>query len=345
MISSTRSTSRLRRGVEVRPPNERENLMPDPQEKTVERPVGSLADEPYFSIIIPCWNRAKILPRCLDSCLSQSFARFEIVIVDDGSTDGTADVARRQPDARVRLAQRANGGPTAARYTGTQAARGRWFVYVDSDWELLPGALGKLFAASQTAGDHVGVLGMLARWDTGETSPDVPFPPDEFGFVEWLKWCEHSEMSDYLICHRRKVYDTINWPTDRRLEPQFMMKVASRWRERVLPDVGAVIHTDEPNRITRESSQHQYDKMLRRAPAMKLMYREILDEFGQPLRQHVPALYLLMLRLLAYYSLLTGDRQQALGAFLRHLAVKPFHVKMLGILVLGLVWPKRLLKR
>jgi glycosyltransferase involved in cell wall biosynthesis len=97
---------------------------------------------PFFSVVVTTYNRERIVRRCIDSCLVQSFEDLEVVVVDDASVDGTVAALESYEDSRLRVvAHDRNQGINPARHTGTAAARGEWIVVVDSDWELLPNAL------------------------------------------------------------------------------------------------------------------------------------------------------------------------------------------------------------
>lgn len=87
---------------------------------------------PRFSVIIPAYNAAATLARALDSVLAQTYAAHEIIVVDDGSSDATAEVAVGYGD-KIRYLRQNNAGVSAARNTGTQAASGDWLAFLDAD--------------------------------------------------------------------------------------------------------------------------------------------------------------------------------------------------------------------
>lgn len=106
------------------------------------------APTPAVSIITPAYNAEKTLAHTIDSCLAQTFPDFEHLVVDDGSTDGSAALVleRASRDPRVRLVRRPNGGAGAARNTGLQHARGRYIALLDSDDLWMPDYLERQLA-------------------------------------------------------------------------------------------------------------------------------------------------------------------------------------------------------
>jgi glycosyltransferase involved in cell wall biosynthesis len=96
-----------------------------------------------FSIIIPCYNQAEWLKICVESLQNQSFENWEAIIVNDGSTDNTGQVADNfaENDKRIKVIHQENQGLSAARNTGVKNAVGNWLNFHDSDDYLLPGCL------------------------------------------------------------------------------------------------------------------------------------------------------------------------------------------------------------
>src|SRR5215212_9805350 len=98
-----------------------------------------MVEDLLVSIIIPCYNQAYFLGEAIDSILAQGYPHFEIVVVDDGSTDNTAEVAARYLE--VRCIRQDNRGQASARNTGLHQSRGSYLVFLDADDRLLPSAL------------------------------------------------------------------------------------------------------------------------------------------------------------------------------------------------------------
>ncbi|WP_211828585.1 glycosyltransferase family 2 protein [Kistimonas asteriae] len=100
-----------------------------------------------FSVVIPAYNYADSLPRALESVLQQSGNDYEVLIVDDGSTDNTRDVIdhlRSTYPGRFDAVTRENSGPAAVRNFGINNTTGEWLIFLDADDELMPDALDNL---------------------------------------------------------------------------------------------------------------------------------------------------------------------------------------------------------
>jgi len=93
---------------------------------------------PLFSIVVPTYNREDSIINTINGCLSQSLADFELVIVDDGSEDNTAEAVKAVKDSRIRYIYQQNSGPAAARNKGVEAANGQYIAYLDADDRWYP---------------------------------------------------------------------------------------------------------------------------------------------------------------------------------------------------------------
>jgi CDP-glycerol glycerophosphotransferase len=131
------------------------------------RRVRSRLQRPAVTVIVPYYNVEAYLADCLDSVLAQSFTDFEVLLVDDGSLDGSRAIAEQYVgrDRRFRLVTRPNGGLGAARNTGVRSARGHFLTFLDSDDELPPQALAVLHHTAVTTGSDI-VAGAMERFDS-----------------------------------------------------------------------------------------------------------------------------------------------------------------------------------
>ena len=104
---------------------------------------GAGHNTPLISVILPTFDRADLLPRSIASVLAQTFTDWELIIIDDGSTDNTNEVvaAWQQQSARIRYIRQANQGVGAARNRGVAEARGAYIACLDSDDEYRPAHL------------------------------------------------------------------------------------------------------------------------------------------------------------------------------------------------------------
>lgn len=129
---------------------------------------------PEVSVIIPCYNHGRYLPHAVNSVLAQTFADWEAIIVDDGSTDDTRQVAAQFTDPRVRYIYQKNRGLSAARNTGIRAAQGKYLAFLDADDEWEPEFLAVCLAALSAQNTLAAVV-TLARFidENGRMLPRV----------------------------------------------------------------------------------------------------------------------------------------------------------------------------
>jgi len=118
-----------------------------------------MQQNPCVSVIIPTYNREHLLGRAISSVLSQTYTDFEIIVVDDNSSDNTQDIIKSFKDKRLRYVRHeVNKGNAAARNTGIKLARGDFIAFQDSDDEWFPGKLEKQIGIFKDAPEEVGVV-------------------------------------------------------------------------------------------------------------------------------------------------------------------------------------------
>lgn len=118
-------------------------------------------EAPTVSVVIPAYNAAWCVAKAIDSVLAQDYCDFELIVVDDGSTDDTAAVLAAYGDA-IRVIRKPNGGLSSARNAGIAAARGEFIAFLDADDWWLPGKL-RLQMSSMRQNANIGFSSTTAR--------------------------------------------------------------------------------------------------------------------------------------------------------------------------------------
>lgn len=128
---------------------------------------------PEITVIVPVYNAEKYLRQCLDSILSQKFVDFELVLVDDGSMDGSGKICDEYAaeDGRIRVFHRKNGGASSARNTGLDNATGKWIAFVDSDDYVNADYLSDLHSYVGQSDTDLVISSLEIFRDDGKSSP------------------------------------------------------------------------------------------------------------------------------------------------------------------------------
>lgn len=129
---------------------------------------------PLVSFVVPIHNTAKYLKTCLDSVMNQTIESFETIMVDDGSTDNSADIARAYlSDFRFKYIYQENQGVSAARNLGIKLAEGDWIVFLDSDDSLKQEFLSELLETAKET--HAEIVACCANYEKKEVLSQIHF--------------------------------------------------------------------------------------------------------------------------------------------------------------------------
>ena len=134
-----------------------------------------------FSVIVPVYNREKTISTVIDSVISQSHTDFELFLIDDGSTDSTAEICKKYAiqDERIIYVHKENGGVCSARNFGIRESTGDFIVFLDSDNSLMPNALKKLNTICVNAND---VDFVVYGFNTSSSNKWIPTEQED-GFI------------------------------------------------------------------------------------------------------------------------------------------------------------------
>lgn len=216
--------------------------------------------DPRVSVVIPTHNRVHLLPRALQSVRDQTFKDIEIIIVDDGSTDGTQEYVSALGDPLVRYVRHDVGkGGSAARNTGMDHARGQYIAFLDDDDEWTPRKLEWQVAALDSAAKHV-VLSYgwrdYVNDSTGERTPG-PRGTQQGDISDFmLRQGIPSPTSTYVVrteCARRLRFDE-SLPMGQDMD--FMTRLSQRWHVVLVPEVLMMMHIGHGPRVSNLPGYH-----------------------------------------------------------------------------------------
>jgi len=189
---------------------------------------------PQISVIVPVYKVEPYLDTCVRSIAEQSFRDIEILLVDDGSPDACPALcdAWAAKDGRIRVIHRLNGGLSAARNSGIDAASAPWLFFVDSDDSLLPGALQSVWDAQKATGAPLVVCNLCHVEESGRPVPGVDFSGMQDEVLDQAAFWQRYETKDaeriyYSVAwnklYKAELFDRCRYRPGKRYEDQFIL--------------------------------------------------------------------------------------------------------------------------
>ncbi len=275
---------------------------------------------PRVSVVVPTHNRARWLPRAVGSVLAQTWTDFELLVVDDRSTDATPAVLARFADGRIRaFRHERNTGQSTALNTGIEHARGDYVAFLDDDDEWLPAKLAAQVALLDAAPARVGLAYCWGQELDAATR-------QRLGTLRWTlrgDIFEHvlalhmpTSPSSWLV--RRSAARSVGG-FDERLhqanDVDFMSRLCARgWHVDFVPEVALLKYRHARGQMTDRTPEH--------LAAQAGMVRAHLARFARELRER-PAAHARVHLWLARYELPYGSRRAALAALARAFRLDP----------------------
>lgn len=279
-----------------------------------------MSAEPLFSIITATYNRAYLLPRAVNSVLNQTYQNFELIIVDDGSTDNTENVCRSFSDHRIRYhKQTPNRGVLAARNKAFDLATGDYVAILDDDDELVPQALETALAEfRRLSPEHIEIL-----WFN-----DVDFDRQQVsgwralageGYVTYQDLlCDRIRGDYWLVVKRHIISDEDRF--DERLwcgETLLWLRLYRKCRGYYVPKALSIHHRKHGGERLSD-----LQNMLNHLPQLILTNKALLEQFGEEQRSLCPRAYGRRLAILGAYQIMNGEkaegRKACRGSFKYH---------------------------
>lgn len=229
-----------------------------------------MADFPETSVIIPTWNRRDLIARAIDSVFAQTRPVEEIIVVDDGSTDGTCEYLADRYGERIFYVRQDNAGVSAARNRGMALARGRYLALLDSDDEWLPEKTARQVAFLEAHPDIGMVLCDVFRVNPDGSLIDV-FDrrlqvPTDGPALRWI--LRDPALAPLSVLMRREVYETVGGFDEslRTAEDlDFHLRIAARWPIGVITEPLARALRGHDGLSALASTEDDYIRVMERA--------------------------------------------------------------------------------
>ena len=253
-----------------------------------------MKNPPVFSIVIPTFNRALFLKRTLDSVFNQTYENYEVIVVDDGSTDRTLSMLSEISDPRLKIVQVGNNsGASNARNMGVETAKGKYVSLLDSDDEFLPDFLEKTLKALDGTKPEVGFCWCGIRaieiesdqfmWEKHIT--ESIWNPSFRSRTEATRYsvsCDPRWGTGHGVTFKKGVLAEVGWfdtTLRAREDVDLLIRLVGRYNFVVIPEILVTIHQDAPVRL-------EYG-LLNRAMAYEVMYRKyanIIKQYPESIR-------------------------------------------------------------
>lgn len=292
--------------------------------------------KPFFSIIIPMYNRERFIARAINSCLKQDFEDFEIIVVDDGSMDKSVKVVNEYTDPRIRLlCHEVNHGVGPARNAGVDAAKGDWIICLDSDDELTENALQTIHKRAHEVGPDIAKLRFMCRYAFGQITPSPPLVDEIIDYYGYIRWMETTfeGLQETLVVVRRSTFQSVRYANSRMTESVYHLNFARLFLARDLPEVVRIYHQDADNQLTKPELR----RSILAAPDQAKGIEDVLTNHAEALSKYAPRVYHSMITGLAMQWFLSRERLKGIQCIAVSICRRPFNVKPWVVFAVGIL--------
>jgi glycosyltransferase involved in cell wall biosynthesis len=277
-----------------------------------------MSQSPNVSIILPTYNRSKLLRRSIVSVLAQTYKNFELLVVDDASTDHTKDIVESFDDERIHyICHDTNLGGGAARNTGISKAKGNYISFQDSDDEWLPEKLERqLLVLNSGKGEGI-VYSAYIRWASGHVSVHPPLDTDPLAGDISIKQLRTNLIGTPTLLVERTILEKVGGfdeALDRFQDWELIIRLSKVSRVLFIPEPLVLAHISP-------------DSLTKNLEAQAKALEHILDKHAESYSVY-PAIRAKHEKTIGHCYCMSGEIEKGRHAFLRSLTLVPFQVSV-----------------
>ncbi len=286
--------------------------------------MNSNVDYPIVSVVIPTYNRKSIISRAINSVLNQTYKNYEIIIVDDGSTDDTIEYIKDHFNSKVKCISQKNKGASSARNRGISEAKGKYVAFLDSDDEWVESKLQGQVAFLEKNPEIALLCGRTYRSDNIKkvnSSISQSIVGDLFPTLFM-----HSFVSTPTVIVKKEVLDEVGgFDTNYKSAEDFdlWLKITKNYKCAFLPDLVAIVNRGKDNLSTDKITLH-----LHALTILEIHY----DENRIPRNKYNKAISDSYIALGRNY-LKSGQISQAKKSFIKSFKIFPFRLRSIRYLM------------
>jgi len=292
---------------------------------------------PIFSVIIPTYNRANLLPRPIKSVLNQTYQNFELIIVDDCSTDNTEEVVKAFFDERIKyFKHKKNKGVLGARNTGFKLAKGKYIAFLDSDDEFLPQALETTVSKFINFPSEKKPKIICFDCIDAEKNKICTKGKRKEGYISYEdSLCERIS-GDYWGVIDKEAINKDDLKFDERLwgyESILWLKLHRKYGIFYFPEALLKIHRERDNHMC------SFKNQLKHISRIILTKKVFLKEYGEEMKNYCLKFYGRNLVILGFYQLINGEKQEGRKTLFESLKIN-LSFKSLILFLLSFIFNK-----
>ena len=298
---------------------------------------------PYYCIIITSYNNEGEILNCLKSCLSQSFQDFYILIVDDGSTDGTVEKIKKINSSKIKLiVNKKNFGVSYSRHLAIKKAKANWIISLDSDWRFYNKHILKNLKKkiTQNLDLKINYFGSKIKFDNGLVTPFIDHDIT-VNYINRVKMV-NTDQYDFLKIFKKKLYKKdCYWPQKRRFADGL---IGLNWHKKndikFLNLISIFQSTSNKKSLSRFSKlKYSFflNKITKNAEHRIWEYKKILKLHKNTLRKYAPNYYRNLFYVLGLNYFFINNKKKGTYYVIKAINLKFYDIKKWIVLFSGII--------
>ncbi len=299
--------------------------------------------KPFFCIIVTCFNKEHEISRCLQSCISQTFKNFYIIVIDDCSTDNSIKKIRNIQSPKIKIIKnKKNLGVCYSRHIAIKKSDAEWIINLDADWifynRFVLEKLSKKILDKKNK--DINYFGSRIKFDHGLVTPLKKYE-NKLSYIDRVEML-NTDHYDFLKIFKKKIYKKFcYWPKNRRFADGL---IGLNWHRhndiKMLNSISIFQYTIKKTSLSRLSNYEMakfYNLIIRNAKHRVWEYEKVLNLHGKVLKKYAPIYYQNLYFVLGMNYFFLNKKRKGLRNIIKSLKINLLSIKKWIVLFSGLL--------